>query len=128
MLVLVGFLTSCNKTGKALKERIINADSAAINFFKGDGSMDTVVAVKIIRDKASLEKLTQLVTAAAAGARADCGTDGSIHYFKNNMVVQDIYFRMHSKECDHFSFVLDGKTAAAVLSAEAAAFLMEVKK
>lgn len=126
-LVLAGFLTSCNKTGKALKERIINADSAAINFFKGDGSMDTVVAVKIIRDKASLEKLTQLVTAAPAVARANCGSDGSIHYFKSNRVVQDIYFRMNSKDCDHFSFVLDGKTAATAFSAGAAAFLTEVK-
>ena len=50
-------LTSCNKPDKKIKERINNADSLAINYFKGDGTMDAVIAVKIVRDKKIMDQL-----------------------------------------------------------------------
>lgn len=119
---------SCNKAGKQLKERIADSDSAAINYFKGDGTMDTVVAVKIIRDKQILDQLTNLLTADGAAYKNNCGVDGSIHYFKKNRVVQDIEFRMNKADCTQFSFLMNGKTAATALSAEAKKLLEVVKK
>lgn len=125
--ILIFIFISCNKTGKQLKERIANADSVAINYFKGDGTMDTVVAVKIIRDKQRLDALTNMLTASSANYTSNCGVDGSIHFFKKNMVVQDIDFRMNKDYCSQFSFLLNGKTAATALSAEAKKLLEAIK-
>ncbi len=119
---------SCNNAGKQLKERIVDADSVAINYFKGDGTMDTVEVVKIIRDKQTLDQLTNLITTAGATYTTNCGVDGSIHYFKKNRVVQDIEFRMNKADCTQFSFLLNGKTVATALSAEAKKLLEAVKK
>ena len=122
------FFISCNKAGKQLKERIVNADSVAINYFKGDGTMDTVIAVKIIRDIQKLDQLTNLITATGATYTSKCGVDGSIHFFKKSRVVQDIYFSMNKTDCRQFSFLMDGKTVATALSAEAKKLLEVVKK
>ncbi len=124
----VFFLSACNKNGKALKEKIVNADSVAINFFKGDGTMDTVVTVKIVRDKPSVEKLTNLICSASAALKNNCGYDGSIHYFKKNIVVQDIDFRMNSADCSQFYFLLDGQKVATKLTEDASLFLSGLKK
>ena len=119
---------SCNKTGKQLKERITNADSVAINYFKGDGTMDTVVAVKIIRDEQTVDQLTNLLTAADATYTANCGVDGSIHFFKKDRVVQDIDFRIYKEDCRQFSFSMKGKTVATILSSEAKKMIETIKK
>jgi len=128
LIILSLLFISCNKTGKQLKERIANADSVAINYFKGDGRMDTVVAVKIIRDKQALEQLTNLLTAADATYTTNCGVDGSIHFFKRDRVVQDIEFTMSKENCSQFSFLMNGKTVATALSAEAKKLLEAGKK
>lgn len=125
---VVFFLSACNRNGNALKEKIGTADSVAINFFKGDGTMDTVVAVKIVRDKQSVEKLTSLICSASAALKNNCGYDGSIHYFKNNIVIQDIDFRMNSADCSQFSFLLDGQRVATELTGEGRLFLSGLKK
>jgi hypothetical protein len=126
--ILILLIISCNKTGKQLKERIANADSAAINYFKGDGTMDTVVTVKIIRDKQTLNELTGLLTASTVNYASNCGADGSIHFFKKDRVVQDIDFRMNKEDCRQFSFLMNGKTVATALSAEAKKLLETIKK
>lgn len=128
LTTLVVFLSACDNTSKVLKEKISNADSVAINFFKGDGSMDTVVSVKIIRDKATVEKLSALIAASSASLKNNCGNDGSIHYFKNNIVIQDINFRMNNDDCSQFSFKLDGKYGATKLSNEAKELIAGLKK
>ena len=127
-IILSLLIISCNKTGKQLKERIANADSVAINYFKGDGTMDTVVAVKIIRDKQTVDALTNLLTASDVNYAISCGVDGSIHFFKKDMVVQDIDFRMNKEDCRQFSFLMNGKTVATALSAEAKKMLEVIKK
>ena len=122
------FFISCNNAGKQLKERIVNADSVAINYFKGDGTMDTVVAVKIIRDKQTLDQLTNLLTESASTYKTNCGVDGSIHFFKKNRVIQDIDFGMNKAGCRQFTFLMNGKTLSTALSAEAKKLLEIVKK
>lgn len=126
--ILIFLIISCNKTGKQLKERIANADSVAINYFKGDGTMDTVVTVKIIRDKKTLNELSNMLTASTAKFTNNCGADGSIHFFKKDRVVQDIDFRMNKAYCTQFSFLMNGKIVATALSAEAKKLLETIKK
>ncbi len=121
-------LCACNTTHKKLHEKIAGTDSIAINYFKGDGSMDTVLAVKIIRDKKEVVQLTDLITASSTSLQDDCGYDGSIHFFKNNAVLQDIYFRMQGDRCSQFTFLLNGNRAATALSADAKKMLEEWKK
>ena len=99
----------------------------AINYFKGDGSMDTVVAVKIIADKNKMNQLAKM----AGGTVADngnCGFDGSLHFFKNNQVIQDISFRMNDPKCSQFTFRLDGKVYYTQLSTAAKELIVSFKK
>ncbi|MBL0356190.1 MAG: hypothetical protein IPP72_04580 [Chitinophagaceae bacterium] len=124
LLVAVG----CKRLPKEFHESLAGSDSVVINFFRGDGTMDTVVAVKIIRDKAAIENLTAFITAVPASVKNNCGYDGSIHYFKNNMVIQDVDFRMQKDDCTQFTFILEGKKEATSLSINAGAFLTTLKK
>lgn len=120
-------LVACNHEDKALKEIIVNADSVAINYFTGDGKADSVTDVKIIRDKQVIEQLAEQITERKAEFKSHCGYDGSIHFFKNDRVVQDIKFRMQSTDCEQFSFNKDGKQAATVLSPEADRLLKNLR-
>src|SRR5205809_223185 len=117
-LCLFALIASCKKHNIKIKERIINSDSVAINFFKGDGSMDTVIAVRIIRDKEIIEQLSELIGGASTALNIKCGYDGSLHFFKQNRVEQDIDFRMNDKDCMSFSFKQEGKINATVLSSD----------
>lgn len=117
---------SCDKTNKELKQRIAGADSVAINYFKGDGTMDTITAVKIIRDKKSIDEITGLITGNSASVKQECGYNGSLHFFKNDKVVQDIFFSGDS--CSQFYFRLNGKDAASALNDKAKDFLLTHNK
>lgn len=118
--------TSCNNKIEAIVERLAVADSAAINFYKGDGNIDSVVAVKIIRDKKQLEQLTGFISSGSTD-NAKCGYDGSIHFFKNNIVLQDIDFRMNDANCMYFRLSVEGKLYRTKLSAAAKEFLEKQK-
>ena len=121
------FFVACKESVPQLTEKITNADSLAINYFKGDGSMDTVVAVKIIADKNKINQLAKI----AGGHTTEifnCGYDGSLHFFKNNRVIQDIDFRMNDPKCTHFSFTMEGKLYSTELSTEAKELILSLKK
>lgn len=120
--------SACNTANKKIKERISVADSVAINYFTGDGKMDTVVAVKIIRDKKTILQLADLIAAHKKATIGKCGYDGSLHFFKENAVMQDIDFRMNDVNCMQFSFLQEGKPVAAILSAEAKQLLESIRK
>lgn len=123
---LVIVLTACNKPNKKIKERISGADSVAINYFKGDGTMDSVVKVKIIKDKKTLDELTALISESSAKPRVTCGYDGSLHFLKKNVVLQDVDFRMNNAACMFFTFKQEGKSEATVLSPEAKELLEKI--
>lgn len=126
LLIGVAILSSCsNPTG--IKELVAKSDSAAINFYKGDGSMDTVVHVRIIRDKKEIADLAGFLESAET-EHFKCGYDGSLHFFKGNAVIKDIDFRMNEDECMHFSFVMNGKLYSTKLSAAAKQFLESLNK
>ena len=119
-------LISCNKpTG--IKDYVEGSDSVAINFFKGDGTMDMVVKVSIIKDKKQLETLAGYMESTAI-EDTRCGYDGSIHFFKGGVVLKDINFRMNNPKCMHFSFVLDKSMYSTKLSGEAKEFLTQIMK
>lgn len=121
-------LAACNRPNSKIKERISNADSVAINYFKGDGTMDTVIAVQIVQDQKIISSLSNLISAASAKVNSKCGYDGSLHFFKKNMVVQDIDFRMNEVNCMFFTFKQEGVLVATKLSPEAKELLQSIKK
>ena len=90
--------------------------------------MDTVVAVKIVRDKNTIGQLSGLVSAASAAVNLTCGYDGSLHFFQKNMVVQDIDFRMNDANCMLFTFKQEGILVATKLSPEAKLLLESIRK
>ena len=128
ILSIVCALTACNHPNKEIKERIMNADSVAINYFKGDGTMDTVVAIKIISDKQKIEQLVILIAAQRVEGNYKCGYDGSLHFFKMNKVIQDIDFRMNEEDCMYFSFMRNGKPQATALSKGAKELINSFRK
>ncbi len=89
--------------------------------------MDTVVNVVILRDKKQLDELSGYI-ASGTSENINCGYDGSLHFFKNNIVIKDIDFRMNDAGCMHFSFSMDGKSFFTKLSAEAKQFLVSLSK
>jgi hypothetical protein len=125
-LLLSVLLFACTKpTG--IKEVITRADSVAINYFKGNGSMDTVVNMIMLKDKNEINKLADYVETGTT-ENYKCGYDGSLHFFKRDMVIQDINFRMNDVQCMYFSFLLNGKVFTTALSPEAKQFLQMVNK
>lgn len=121
-------LIGCNNGNKELKEYLSAADSVAINYFKGDGTMDTVMSVKIIRDKKTVEQLAVYISEDAESKMKQCGYDGSLHFFKNNIVTQDVDFRMNDNECMFFTAKFNGNVLQTNLSPDAKQLLESVRK
>jgi hypothetical protein len=128
LLGMVLVLTSCNQTNEKLKERISHSDSVAIKFYKGDGTIDSVVAVKIFRDSKTVNQLVNLIAERNSSEKFKCGYDGSIHFFKMNSVVQDIDFKMNDANCMYFSFLQEGKMQITLLSLKAKQLLESLQK
>jgi hypothetical protein len=121
-------LSGCHHVDKKFKENIRTGDSVAINYFAADGRVDTVIAVKIIHDRDTMARLANFITNKLVDIKTNCGYDGSIHFFKNDTVVQGINFRMNDENCMQFSFVEDGRLTATFLSAAAKKLLESVQK
>ncbi|MEO6729942.1 MAG: hypothetical protein ABIN01_01910 [Ferruginibacter sp.] len=121
-------LIACNHSNEAIKQRIADSDSVAINYFKGDGTIDTVAAVKIIRDKKKIEQLAALISSETIESKPNCGYDGSLHFFKIDKVTQDIDFRLNNDQCRYFSFMQQGKIQSTVLSNEAKELINSFRK
>jgi hypothetical protein len=119
---------SCKHSNKELKERLVLSDSVAINFFKGDGTMDTVVTVKMIKDKNIVNQLSSFIAEDITKEKVNCGYDGSLHFFKTDMVLQDIYFRINNDNCSQFTYSFNRKRGAGNLSAAAKKLLLQLKQ
>ena len=128
LLLSVLFLTACNRPNNKLKEIVTTADSVAINYFKGDGTMDTVVKVKIVKDSQVITQLGTLISAATTKVNLKCGYDGSLHFFKKNVVVIDIDFRMNDKDCMYFTFKQAGEMGSTILTQDAKQLLNTLNK
>ena len=112
-------LFSCDRANTAITQRIAGADSMAINYYRGDGTMDTVVAVVIVRDRKKIEQLAALIGAHSRESNYRCGYDGSLHFFRNDEVIQDIDFGLGSPDCMYFAFSQAGKRVFTRLTEEA---------
>jgi hypothetical protein len=124
--VIVFLLTSCAHSVGDLSKKITDSDSLAINWFKGDGSIDTVVAVKIIKDKIKINQLAKFAGGKVTKQK-NCGYDGSLHFFKMNRVIQDVDFRINDEQCSYFQFILNGKAYKTMLPPEAKQILVQLK-
>lgn len=121
-ILSIAAFSSCKQSVTQLPAKIADSDSMAINWFKGDGTMDTVTAVKIIKDKKAISALAKMAGGTVT-EKKNCGYDGSLHFFKANQVIQDVRFRMNDAQCAHFEFVLDGKPYTTELQPEAKSLL-----
>jgi len=115
LLVICTGLAACHSSDKELNTLVINSDSAAIIYY---GPADTV-ETRIIRDKQILDKLAGFVSEEKTDHATICGYNGSIHFFKQDSVVQDIYFNIYTNNCNFFIYKKDGKPASTVLLPEA---------
>ncbi len=124
LLLLLPVLFSCTKP-KGIKEVIAGADSVAINYFRGDGTADSVTNMVMLRNKSQISMLADYVETDKT-ENYKCGYDGSIHIFKRDAVLQDIDFSFNDVQYMHFSFLLNNKIFSTKLSAEALQFLKSV--
>lgn len=129
LIILLGLavvIAACNSRNRTVYEQINQSDSIAINFFKGDGTMDTVVTVRIVRDSSTIAALADYITAESSEMQHRCGYDGSMHFFKNNIVVRDIYFS-NTGSCRFFLFTDKGKRVVATLPDAAGALIQSIR-
>jgi hypothetical protein len=126
LVFFTGFIFSCHQS-TGIKELVSGSDSVAINFFKGDGTMDSVFKVRIIRDKKMVQDIASSIESSST-KDFKCGYDGSLHFFKTNVVVKEIDFRMNENDCMHFSFLLDGKLYNTSLSSKAKELLRSINE
>jgi hypothetical protein len=126
IMVLVLSLFSCNQPS-GINEVIASGDSVAINFFKGDGTADSVTNMIMLKDKTQIGKLAGFVEGGKT-ATSKCGYDGSLHVFKGDLVLQDIDFSFNNAQCMHFSFSLKNKLYCTTLSNEASQFIRSLNK
>ena len=89
--------------------------------------MDSVHRVLVIKNKKTIEGLASQIESAQLPIQ-NCGYDGSLHFFKNDIVVQDVSFRMNAVDCMHFIFSLKGKIYSTRLSAAAKESLQSLNK
>jgi len=121
----LAFLASCNDA-TGIKDFVAGSDSVAINFYKGDGSMDAVVKVVVLRDSVQVNTLAGFIEAKQTHHNK-CGVDGSLHFFKRDVVLKDVDFRMDEAGCMQFSFFMNGKSYYTELSTKAKGFLSGLK-
>ncbi len=117
---------ACHTPDNTLRAFLSGTDSVAINYFTGDGRMNTVKAVKIIKERQNIEKLIKECTAEKLKEEKRCGVDGSLHFFRHDTVIADIYFRMNDEKCRRFWYVFKGKSAATRLGSNASALLANI--
>lgn len=129
LFTLIVFTASCRHHYKELQQQLAVADSVAINYFKGDGTMDTVTLVKIVKDKNTIQQVAEMITANGSAETKNCGVDGSIHFFKNDRVIKDADFRMNDDACMHFALKDEqGKAINTELTAAAKQLLEALKQ
>lgn len=126
ILVFCSCMVACQQENRVFADKVAVADSIAINYFAGNGRPDSVVAVKIVRNLTQMGQLSNFIAASPA-AEQSCGVDGSIHYFKRGVVLQDVDFRMNDVQCMHFRFVVEGKAYNTQLSPEAKQLLVSFR-
>lgn len=125
IITMLAGLFSCTSNND-VKEWIISSDSVAINYFKGDGSRDSVYQVVILKDKKQIESLAGYMTGSSS-ENYKCSYDGSIQFYKNRTVILDAEFRMNLSGCMHFAFVYNDKLYSTKMSEEAKQFLKSAK-
>ncbi|MFM2358366.1 MAG: hypothetical protein RLY16_359 [Bacteroidota bacterium] len=128
IIVISTVFISCKQQHVALNDKIKGSDSVAINFFKGDGTMDSVQKVVIVRDAATINRLTALIAADQQKLQKDAGNDASLHFFKMNRVVQDVYYSAHQPNSSQFTFRLQNGYEATSVSKEVKALLDTLRK
>ncbi len=122
-VVLSLLVLSCSRPVSGMEELLTGSDSVAVNVFTGSGKMDTVVRVLICREQPVINALAKAISAASAERQPHCGVDGSLHFFKNNQVLMDVYYRLPEGNCRQFSFTYKGEPQASKLSDSASALI-----
>lgn len=118
---------SCNNVHEQGRKIIEHSDSVAVNYFTGDGKIDSVTKVTMIKSKEDITSLENEATAATFKAEKKCGYDGSIHFFKNNRVVLDVWFKKNDEKCNAFEFTYQGKLVHTKMSKKAIELLNGVQ-
>jgi len=118
--LLAAILFSCGNKDGSLKEYIKNADSASIAFYVGDSTTQIV-----IKDKSAIEKLGSYID----GKRIEplkCSDSGSIWFYEGGKKKMQVDFSINP-ECSFFSYMMNDKIFAKVMSEDATLYLNSVK-
>jgi hypothetical protein len=122
-MAIIILLTACHSYNKQLKTVVENADSIAINYYRGNGTDDTVMSVIIIRDEQQIDQLVRYVSEDGPVGPDSCGVDGAIYFFKNDSVVQRVDFALSRSTCNYFSYEQNGKNVCTLYSDSAKTLL-----
>lgn len=112
---------SCGEKQGSLKEYIKNADSASIAFYINDSTTQIV-----IKDKASIEKLGSFIDGKGIEPQK-CADTGSIWFYEAGKKKMQVDFSINP-ECSYFSYMMNDKIFAKVMSDNATQYLNSVKE
>jgi hypothetical protein len=108
VVVLLFCFAACSQPDKAWRTRLVHIDSVAINMFPGNGSMDSVLGVTVIRDKGTIDSICRWVTEAQADKPSTpCGPQASLHFFSRGMVMHDA--ELGTAACGVLNYRFQGK-------------------
>lgn len=102
-------LASCSRSDTAWRERMVQIDSVAINFFPGDGTMDSVTKVMVVRDTATIDSIRKWMTAEKSSKPSKpCGPQASFHFFAMGKVMHDA--EVTTSDCGLIQYRWQGQT------------------
>lgn len=122
LFFVLGFV-ACQQ-GEVEKE-LVKADALRIEFFD-NGNRDSIDRIFTTNDRTAIEKLARFADGKAANP-VKCSYDGMIYFLKDTVKLFEVEFN-RQPECNHFSFMYQGKLLTTKMSNEALAFLQALQQ
>lgn len=118
--IIATILLSCGGSSSSISKQLSASDSLVINFTAPQsGSISKSVTTT---EAKAIHKLARFVD----GKKAEefkCGYNGSLLFFSNGKLLNDVSFNYSETGCQHFLLSVDGKLEITEMSNEAVDFL-----
>jgi len=121
LLLFIGFTLSCGRSGSPVSEYVKHSDSVSVAFFVNDSTVHIQ-----IKDKTSIQKLGSYIDGETI-ERGKCTDTGSIWFYENGKKKMQVDFSINP-DCSYFSYMMNDKMFAKVMSEEANSYLTGIKK
>ena len=113
-------IISCGGSGSERSKQLSASDSLVINF--NVPQTNNIEKTVTTTEKKAIKKLAGYVDGKST-ENYKCGYDGTLMFYKQGVLVNDVSFNYSGEGCRHFIMKVDDHLAATTMSNEAADFL-----